>query len=274
MVKQTRKCYSLLSQNEGAKLLAGGHSLLPALKLRLSEPALLVDIGRVAGLKGITANGSLRTGALTTHDEVASSPQVKSFAPALAHAAGQIGDQAVRNFGTLGGNIAHADPASDPPTVLTAYDATIHLHGAGGARSVKAEDFFIDLFTTDLQANEVVTGIEIANYGGMKAAYAKLSHPASRYAVVGVCVVLHMNGSTCQDVRVAVGGSTVKALRSPSAEAALRGSSLDAAALDAAANAVMDDIGHYLTGDMSFPQHYSQAMTGVYLKRAVKQAVG
>lgn len=265
---------SLLSQNEDAKILAGGHSLIPALKLRLNEPAMLIDIGRVAGMNGISANGTLKIGATATHAEVSDSAHVKGYAPALAHAAGQIGDQAVRNFGTLGGNIAHADPASDPPTVLTAYDATIHLHGANGARTVKASEFFIDLYTTALEANEVVTAVEIANHGGMKSAYAKLSHPASRYAVVGVCVALQMNGSTCQAAHVAIGGATVKAVRSAGAEAALTGSTLDAAALDAAAHAAMGDVADWLTGDMTFPEEYRQSMTGVYLKRAVKMALG
>src|SRR5690606_1162707 len=121
--------------------------------------------------------------------------------------------------------------------------------------------------------NELVTAVEIVNQGGTKAAYAKLPHPASRYAVVGVCVVLQMNGGICQSARVAVGGATVKAVRSPGAEAALAGSSLDAPALNAAANAVMSDIATYLTGDITFPQDYRQAMAGVYLKRAVAQAM-
>jgi carbon-monoxide dehydrogenase medium subunit len=267
-----QEAVNLLAQNDNAKLLAGGHSLIPALKLRLSEPALLVDIGRIAALRSISANGSLKIGALATHAEIASSAAVRGQAAALAAAAGHIGDQAVRNFGTLGGNIAHADPASDPPTVLTAYDATINLHGPNGARTVNAGNFFVDLFRTDLHTDEIVTGIEIANQGGMKAAYAKMSHPASRYAVLDVCVVLHMNGGTCQSARVAVGGATVKAVRSPGAEAALAGSSLSDAALNDAANALMHDIGDYLIGDMTFPQEYRQAMVGVYFKRAVMQA--
>ena len=262
----------LLGQNENAKLLAGGHSLLPAMKLRLSEPAMLVDIGGIASLKGITANGTLKIGALATHDEVANSAQVQSYAPALADGAGKIGDQDVRNFGTIGGNIAHADPASDPPTILMAHDATIHVQGAKGARMVKAGDFFTDLFATDLQSGEVVTAIEISNHGSMKSAYMKLQHPASRYAVVGVCVSLQMDGKTCKIAQVAVGGATVKAVRSPGAEAALVGSSLGDSALNDAANAAMQDIADYLTGDITYPQEYRQAMVGVYLKRAVKQA--
>ncbi|MBC8100724.1 MAG: xanthine dehydrogenase family protein subunit M [Armatimonadetes bacterium] len=264
----------LLAQHDNAKLIAGGHSLIPALKLRLSEPGLLIDIGRIPALNSISANGSLKIGALATHAEIAASPLVQAHAPALASAAGKIGDQAVRNFGTLGGNIAHADPASDPPTVLTACDAVIHLHGPNGARSVSAEAFFIDLFATDLQPNEIVTSIEIRNPGGMKSAYAKLSHPASRYAVTGVCVALQMSGGVCQSARVAVGGATVKAVRSHGAEAALVGKALDGATLDTAANVVMDEIADYLTGDLSFPQDYRQAMTGVYFKRAAVQAMG
>lgn len=265
---------SLLAGNDGAKVLAGGHSLLPALKLRLSEPTLLLDIGHIEALKSISANGTLKIGALATHAEVANSPQVHSHAAALAAAAARVGDQAVRNFGTIGGNIAHADPASDPPTVLTAYDATIHLQGVQGARSVRAEEFFLDLFSTDLRPDELITAVEIAGQQGVKSAYAKLPHPASRYAVVGVCVLLRMNGDTCQAARVAVGGSTVKAVRSPGAEAALVGSSLGDAALNDAANAVMSDITEYLTGDINFPMDYRQAMTGVYLKRAIAQAIG
>jgi aerobic carbon-monoxide dehydrogenase medium subunit len=124
-----------------------------------------------------------------------------------------------------------------------------------------------------LQTNELVTAVEVANHSGAKSAYAKMSHPASRYAVVGVCVVLQMSSSTCQSANIAVGGATVKAVRSPAAEAALAGSSLDNAALNAATNAVMGDIRDYLTGDMSFREDYRQAMAGVYLKRAVRQAL-
>jgi carbon-monoxide dehydrogenase medium subunit len=199
---------------------------------------------------------------------------VQSHAPALAAAAGKIGDQAVRNFGTIGGNIAHADPASDPPTVLTAYNATIHLQGPQGARTVQAEDFFLDLFSTELRSDEIVAAVEIASHAGVKSAYAKMSHPASRYAVVGVCVLLQMEGDACQAARVAIGGSTVKAVRSPNAEAALVGTSLGDGALNDAANAVMSDIADYLTGDINFPMEYRQAMTGVYLKRAIAQAIG
>lgn len=256
------------------KLLAGGHSLLPVMKLRLSAPEKLVDIGRIASLKGIKSNGSLTIGATTTHAEIAASSAVRTMCAALASAAGQIGDQQVRNFGTIGGNIAHADPASDPPTVLTAVGATINIKSKSGERSVKAEDFFIDLFTTDLAEGEIITSVSIDDLSGQKTAYAKFAHPASRYAIVGVCVALQMNGNTCTSARVAIGGATVKAMRCSGAESALSGKSLDASTLDAAAEAIKSDIADMLTGDINYPADYRQHMAGVYLKRAIASAIG
>jgi len=258
---------------DDVKLIAGGHSLLPVMKLRLSAPGKLVDIGRISSLKGISVNGSLNIGATTTHAEIAESSAVQSMCSALASAAGQIGDQQVRNFGTLGGNIAHADPASDPPPVLLAVGATVNIQGKGGTRSVGAEDFFVDLFDTALEEDEIITSVTIPDLSGSKMAYAKFSHPASRYAVVGVCVVLEMNGDTCTSASVAVGGATVKAVKCAGAEAALAGSSLDDAALNAAAEAVKSDIEDWLAGDVSYPESYRQQMAGVYLKRAVKAAI-
>jgi aerobic carbon-monoxide dehydrogenase medium subunit len=262
-----------LLSDPDAKILAGGHSLLPAMKLRLSEPAKLVDIGRVPELKGISLNGALRIGALTTHAEIAASDKVRSACAVLAQTALLVGDPQVRNFGTLGGNIAHADPASDPPPALVAVDATIHLYGVEGARSVKAEDFFIDLFTTDMEPGELITAIEIPDHSAKHTAYVKMAHPASGYALVGVCVVLDMDGATCTGARVAVGGATAMAVRARGAEAALIGTVLDAAALDAAALAVQDDVDDAIMGDITFPEDYRQAMVGVYLKRAINAAL-
>jgi carbon-monoxide dehydrogenase medium subunit len=264
----------LLSQNEDAKLLAGGHSLLPAMKLRLADAPLLIDIGRIAELKAISANGTLKIGALATHAEIAQNADVQKYCSALAAATGQVGDHQVRNFGTLGGNVAHADPASDPPTVLVAYDATIHVKGSGGARAIKATDFFVDLYTTALQAGEIITAIEVPNHGGHKSAYVKLEHPASRYAVVGIAVCLEMDGGTCKSASVAIGGATNIAMRSAGAEAALAGTSLDDAALNAAAAAIQADLpDDALMDDITFPADYRKAMAGVYLKRAVKAAL-
>jgi aerobic carbon-monoxide dehydrogenase medium subunit len=259
--------------DDDVKLIAGGHSLIPVMKLRLSAPEKLVDIARIAALKGISANGSLNIGATSTHAEIAASSDVQSMCSALADAAGQIGDQQVRNFGTLGGNIAHADPASDPPPVLVAAGATINIQGKGGSRSVGAEEFFVDLFETALEEDEIITGVTIPDLSGSKMAYAKFSHPASRYAVVGVCVALEMDGDTCTSASVSVGGATVKAVKCSGAEAALAGSSLDDDALNAAAAAVKSDIDEWLAGDMAYPESYRQQMAGVYLKRAVKAAI-
>ncbi len=261
--------------DDEGKFIAGGHSLLPVMKLRLSAPEQLVDIGRIATLKGISADdGSLMIGATTTHAEIASSADVQAMCAALASAAGQIGDQPVRNFGTLGGNIAHADPASDPPTVLVAAGATIHIQGMDGERSVGAEAFFVDLFETALEEGELITSVTLPDLSGHKTAYAKFPHPASRYAIVGVCVVLDMDGDTCAGASVAVGGATVKAVKCAGAEVALAGSSLDDAALDAAAAAVKSDIDEWLAGDIAYPESYRQQMAGVYLKRAIKAALG
>ena len=265
----------ILSQNDDAKIIAGGHSLLPAMKLRLSQPSMLVDVSGISGLSGISANGSLKIGAMSTHAEIASSSDVQGYCAPLAQAAGQIGDQQVRNFGTLGGNVAHADPASDPPTVLTACGATIHLQSSSGSRSVSAEDFFIDLFTTDLGLNEIVTAVEVPNHSGKKSAYAKMPHPASRYAVVGVCVVLDMDGSTCSSASVAVGGAVVKPVRSTAAESALAGKTLDDATIDAAAQALVNGLDDdMLMDDITYPAEYRKQMAGVYLKRAIKSALG
>lgn len=265
---------ALKQLDDDSKLLAGGHSLLPAMKFRLSQPGKLIDISRLDELKGISANGSLSIGAMSTHAEIANSSDVQSMCPALASATGQIGDHQVRNFGTLGGNIAHADPASDPPAVLVACDATIHLKGSDGERSVSASDYFIGLFETALQDGEIITKVDIPNCSDKKSAYTKLSHPASRYSIVGVCVVLEMDGDTCKSASVGIGGATVNAMRSAGAESALADSNLDDAALNAAAAALQSDIADNLIGDTVYPKEYRSAMAGVYLKRAVAEALG
>jgi carbon-monoxide dehydrogenase medium subunit len=259
---------------DDGKFLAGGHSLLPVMKLRLDAPEQLVDIGRIPELSGISANGGLSIGATTTHDAIATSDAVQSMCGALASACGQVGDQGVRNFGTIGGNIAHADPASDPPTVLVAVGASVNIQGASGSRSVGAEDFFVDLFETALDEGELITSVNVPDLSDHQSAYAKFPHPASRYAIVGVCVALKMNGGACDHAHVAVGGATVKAVKCAGAEAALAGTSLDDAALNAAAEAVKADIADWLAGDIAYPEAYRQQMAGVFLKRAVAAATG
>ncbi|MFN0093625.1 MAG: FAD binding domain-containing protein, partial [Dehalococcoidia bacterium] len=168
-----------------AKLLAGGHSLVPLMKLRLSEPGKLIDIARIPMLAGIREkDGKVEVGSTTTHHAVESSDLLKRLAPVVAEAAAEIGDPQVRNRGTLGGSLAHSDPAADMPAVMVALDADIHLKGAGGWRTVKAADFFQGLFTVDLAEDEVIVGVQFAPV--QSAAYAKLHQKASHYAIVGV----------------------------------------------------------------------------------------
>ena len=263
---------SLLKQHSGAKVLAGGHSLIPVMNLRLSDPGTLIDIGRVSELKGISKQGnSVRIGALTTHAMIAASADVPTV---LSEAAGMIGDPQVRNRGTIGGNIAHADPASDLPTVLTALGATIHVTGPGGNRTIAATNFFTGLFATALSEGEIVTAIEVPAAGsGTGSAYAKLFNPASRYAMVGAAAVVTVSGGKCTAAGVAVGGLTPSATKASSVEAALVGKSLDEATLAAAAEAVHNDLGGEIIGDIHASADYRKSMAPVYVKRALTAAV-
>ena len=199
----------LLRAHPGAKLLAGGHSLIPLLKLRLAAPTAVIDIGRIDAMKGIAASdGGLRIGALTTHAQIAASADVEKHAPALASAAAVIGDPAVRNRGTIGGNVAHADPASDLPTVLLALGASFAVTTDDGERSIPAGDFFQGMMATALGEHDIVTAIDVpAAPEGQGQAYWKFSHPASRYAVIGVAATVDLRGDKVGNVAVAVGGS-------------------------------------------------------------------
>ena len=218
----------LLRKHRGAKLLAGGHSLIPLLKFRLASPTAVVDIGRIAELKGITVgDGTVRIGALTTHAELASSKALRDACPVLAEAAALIGDPQVRNRGTIGGNVAHADPASDLPTVLTALGARFHVTEPRGQRSIDVADFFQELMATALAEHDVLTAVEVpVRPAGQGAAYAKFVHPASRYAVVGVAAALTVSKGTCSAAGVAVGGLVPRPTRASSVERAVVGKSL------------------------------------------------
>jgi aerobic carbon-monoxide dehydrogenase medium subunit len=267
-----KEALSMLGSNHDAKLLAGGHSLLPAMKLRLAAPEALIDIGRIGALKGIAAHGSaVRIGALTTHAMVAAST---SLPKGLTEAAGWIGDPQVRNRGTVGGNIAHADPASDLPTVFTALEATIHLTGPGGERSVAAADFFIDLFTTALQEGEIITSVDVPVVKGAGSAYAKMFNPASRYAVVGCCAVVQVSGGKCSAASVAIGGLTPKAMVAATVANALVGKALNEANIAAAAEQIASDLGDDVMGDMHASADYRRSMAPIYVARAISTAAG
>lgn len=264
---------SLLQENDGASLLAGGHSLLPLLKLRLAAPSLLVDIGRIDSLKRnfTDRGGNYRIGALTTHAMVAAASELPAV---LTEAAGWIGDPQVRNRGTVGGNVAHADPASDLPTVFTALGATVHIEGPDGSRSVNANDFCTDLFTTDLNEHEMVTEITIpAAEGRTGSAYAKMFNPASRYAMIGAAAVVTMDNGRCKSARVAIGSLTPAPQRAPSVEAALQGKALDDETIAAAARAVLDDLGGELLGDIHASAEYRRKTAPAFVRRALSKAV-
>ena len=265
----------LLQQHPGAKLLAGGHSLIPLLKFRLATPAAHIDIGRLDELKGISVtDGRVRIGALTTHAELAASSELAERCPALGEAAGLIGDPAVRNRGTIGGNVAHADPASDLPTVLRALDATIAVTVDDGERSIPAADFFEGMMETALGDHDIVTAIEVPAAGaGQGQAYVKFSHPASRYAVVGAAAAVTLVGGTVGVVAVALGGLVPAARRAVSVEEALAGQAPTADAIAAAAAAVSADLGDELIGDIYASAEYRRAMAPVCVKRALRAAV-
>jgi len=264
----------LLAAHPGAKLLAGGHSLIPLMKLRLASPSAVVDIGRIAELRGISRSGdSIRIGALTTHAEIAASADVQKAAPALAEAAMLIGDPAVRSRGTIGGNIAHADPASDLPTVLVALDARIVAVGASGERTIGADGFFTGIMSTALAENEVVTAIVVpVAPRGQGSAYVKFPHPASRYAVIGVAAAVTMANNQCSAARVALGGLLPHATRATAVEQALTGKSLDTATIASAAAQVASDLGGEVTGDIFASAEYRAAVAPVYVKRAIAAA--
>jgi carbon-monoxide dehydrogenase medium subunit len=272
--RSIREAGTLLQQHPGAKLLAGGHSLIPLMKLRLAAPPAVIDIGEIAELKGISVSGgTIRIGALTTHTELATSPELRGACPLLAEAAGVVGDPAVRNRGTIGGNIAHADPGSDLPPVLLALGARFQVTGPGGDRTVDAASFFTGTMETALGADEVLTAIEIpAGAGGRASAYAKFQHPASRYAVIGVAAALTLDGGRCRSAAVALGGLAPRPLRAAAVERALAGASLSDDAIAGAAGRVADDLGADLLGDLYASAEYRRAVAPVWVKRALSTA--
>ncbi len=286
----------ILQGDPDAKLIAGGHSLIPLMKLRLARPSRVVDIGGIAGLRGISVEGgNIRIGALTTHQEVASSAEVQANCGILAEAAGGIGDPAVRNRGTIGGNVSHADPASDYPTVLTALGASFDLQGPSGSRTVAADDFFTGPFETAVGPDEVLTSVSVPVLAANQVAeYAKMAHPATSFAVVGAAAVVtlegdghdhghdhdhghfhqHGNAPRCRSARVAVGGLTPRPTRSPAVESALRGQELTLDSIAEATASVAGDLGDDLLGDVYASADYRRSMAAVELKHALYHAVG
>lgn len=266
----------LLTSVEGARPIAGGHSLLPAMKLRVANPAALVDLGRIPGLSDISSNGgSLTIGALTSHAAVAASDVVKADCPVLADTAAHIGDPQVRNRGTIGGSLAHADPAADYPTLMRAIGATIHVTGSDGAeRSIPADDFFVGLFMTGLAAGELVTAIDVPTMAaGQSGAYMKHRHPASSYAVVGVAAVVTVDGGSCTAAAIGIGGVTGKPERAGAAESALVGQAPSDDTIGAAAAAVAANLDDPI-GDLYASGEFRVHLASVLTKRALAEAFG
>ncbi len=258
----------LLAKDGDARPLAGGHSLLPIMKLRLAEPQAIVDIGRLPGLDGIEVDGDeLRIGALATHASVAASELVREKCRVLATTAEGIGDRQVRNRGTIGGSLAHADPGADYSTVITALGATVVVRGPDGEREVLADDFFTGVFTTALQQGELVTAVRVR--GVESAAYVKHRHPASGYAVAGVAVVLRPEAA-----RIVVGGVTGTPVRATEAEQVME---IGIAPVDEAAiAAVAEKVPAALPGALSDTYasgEYRVHLAQVLAKRAIKAAL-
>ncbi|MGY3617192.1 FAD binding domain-containing protein [Bradyrhizobium sp. USDA 10063] len=194
---------------DGTKLIAGGHTLIPTLKLRLASPALLVDIRGIAEMKGILINrDSIRIGALTTHAELLASEPLHQVLPIFRQAANLIADPQVRNRGTIGGSLANADPAADWPAIVIALKAELEIVGAGGSRRVAANDFFVDIFSTALEPGDVLAAIHIPRPAAdMRFTYRKIRHPASGYAVVGVAAGVRVNAGVAADVSIGITGA-------------------------------------------------------------------
>jgi carbon-monoxide dehydrogenase medium subunit len=252
---------------DDGKLLAGGHSLIPAMKLRLATPGTLIDISGIPQLDAVRVEGNrVRIGALTKHAALAASDALKKSAPALWDAANELGDPQVRNRGTIGGSSAHNDPAADYPAVLLALEATFTTVGKAGTRTIAARDFVRGLFETALKPDEVLT--EIAFDVAPKSAYVKYHHPASHYAVVGAAAVLVSGGA-----RIGITGVGDFAFRAAGVEKALAGvSPTDAKAVQAATVATAAGIA--ARGDVFASPAYRSAMADVFAARAVARAAG
>jgi aerobic carbon-monoxide dehydrogenase medium subunit len=263
----------LASDLDGAKILAGGHSLIPAMKLRLAQPQLLIDIARIKSLAYIREEGDLiLIGATTTHYQLESSDLLQRICPLLSECAGSIGDVQVRNKGTIGGSLAHSDPAGDWPAAILALGAELVLVGPNGERTEKAEDFFVDMLTTSLMPGEILREVRIQKpTGRFGQAYQKVPHPASGFAVVGVAVHLVLNDDgSCKSASVGVTGVGSKAYRAQAVETALAGTNLDDQAVAAAVTHICDGIDP--NTDLYASSDYRCHLAQVHTRRAIQSA--
>jgi carbon-monoxide dehydrogenase medium subunit len=261
----------LVKHGQEGKVLAGGHSLIPLMKLRLSTPSFLVDIGRVPNLNYIREeDGHVAIGALTTHHDIEFSEAIKRKLPMLARAASLIGDPQVRNLGTIGGAAAHADPFGDFPACLVALDAELKVVGSRGERSIAARDFFVDTFTSALEPDEIVREIRVATPAqGSNGTYVKFSRRSQDWAIVAVAAQVTVSGGNLSDVRVGLTGMGNKPIRASGVEQALRGKRADPEALRAAAEKAAD--GTDPTQDLNGSPDYRRHLAKVLTRRALEQ---
>ena len=263
-----------LGRSREAKILAGGHSLIPLMKLGLSEPELLVDIGRIAALREIKSeDGAVIVGALATHRSIANNAAISKALTALAEAAAHVGDLQVRSRGTIGGSLAHADPAADEPAPTLAFDATIRVIGPKGRRDILAREFFKGTFETALAPNEIVVEIRFpAPAGRSGSAYAKFAHPASGFAIVGVAAVVGLKADgTVERAAIGVTGAAAGPFRAAAAERALVGTRGDAKAIATAAAKVAD--GATMLSDLTASSEFRQQLVMVHARRALERAM-
>jgi carbon-monoxide dehydrogenase medium subunit len=271
-----QEAIALLTQYNGeAKILAGGHSLLPIMNLRLAQPKALIDISKIPGLSGIREdNGSIVIGAMTTHYLVESSSLLKQKVPILPETAAVIGDVQVRNRGTIGGSIAHADPAGDLPGTAVALDLQLKAVGPRGERSLRAREFFVDILTTALQPDEILTEIRVpAMAPRTGSAYEKFPNPASRYAIVGAAAVVTLDGNgVCQKASVGLNGVTGTPVAAVGVEQALVGQRVNAQSIQEASAKAAD--GLEPLGDIFASAMYRAHLARVFTKRALTRASG
>ena len=263
----------MVKYGDDAKLLAGGHSLLPAMKLRLNQPGVLIDIGRIQELRYIKEGGNgLTIGAGATHHDILSSELAANHLPMLCEAADLIGDIQVRNMGTIGGSVAHADPAADWPGVLIAAKASIEVKGTNGSRIITADDFFEGFYTTALKENEILTAIHIpAPPSGAGSSYKKFMQPASRFAIVGCAAIVKQKDGKCGSISLAINGLSDCPFRASNVEEALTGTALNEANIDEALAGLGNDV--MIMEDHYASEEYRLHLAKVYSKRAIMAAI-
>ena len=270
-----QEAISLLGKlKDDAKLLAGGHSLIPMMKLRLAQPKHVIDLRKVPGLSGIREDGgTISIGAMTTHYQVESSKLLHSRCPVVSEAAATIGDPQVRNLGTIGGSLAHADPAADMPAAMIALGGEFVIEGPRGRRTVKVDDFFKGLMMTAVGPDETLVEIRVpVPSAGSGASYMKFPHPASRFAVVGVCAAITVDGKgACSKAGVGITGAGTRAVRAKGVEAGLTGKTLDKATIEAAAGKAADGVD--VQADLQGSVEYKSHLLRVHARRAIEAAL-